>query len=1326
MDVQHQQEDFAKKKLEREQEIQAIQEMLNNITNSSPQKSKISSSSEKLNENYQKIDNLDKKENKMENPSPQATSPVIKKLQRSNTDMQIRFTPKKTDSTRTSRKDTNRASINSNAKPRSKSSSQLPAPSNATKCLQAPANKKTYNPEEARRFMEIQKKKRRSEAANQPEAKANKEKEEIRKRLEELKKNTRKLVSKNLDKKKQQHTTNHRMETDKHAEKQNTENCSTKDSVKTIEKQYTKNDDKDDKPSTIQGLSLHLQKPSVKAYHTDRLKEINDKKECRNKNLQIKDSKGDHELRTSNNSSASRTPLNIPLGENHKRIGLLRKTEDEKDYSFSALNSLHTLKPLNQGKENKSLEALSSKLNTSLAIKINKENVNQHCGKETTSVVNLESGLEDDISDLEIPSKNLQSNSKKSEDTSVIKKENTTEKNQANDLPFLLRPSAAQVYPYNFIMAVRRKLEAISQPHVAPEVPSKKEKIKTTQYTSTSDLVKEVTTLNLAQEKEVEKKRKLVEGLEQQESKKRKSIEGTNGDKNNKQSTKVNKSTDFGNKGTFSMSLESLKSPETYIKDSINNSETCSKNMNISLKESRESAMDSRLNAKSKYKSMESVASNYSSASLPIPISNTLTEVSSLRTESRHTFVHTSQQSLSKQSQLNTEDEVASISSHVFSSPEKKYAKQYQSDFEFAKPRPVSPLSLEKVENLKIKSKQNKLANDSIISQSTMADEDKEIHFSQLLDDFNRSLSQVIQVNEQLKCTLDKSSRILSPRNATGCKLRSPSTHTTETDKQYSSDFEHSPSSTIPQPLENDKLKMRLESTNEKLKCRKRQLFEMANKVKPLLTSQKSSQESEENETPLPNLDLDINIKLISNSSARTTTSLGPEEEDKESEVHARNSEETEGDIESEVYEKRLHTIEQLKENLKQTILESQQKRRKSTEIIDSHSMKGNTEERFPTSRTSRSNMSLFALVVEQEDGREALKEIKPKPTFQENLNKQQNQQKSNHSDCTDKEDLILKYTKCLQEQNSNKMVTQSSKEFQRKNSTQGDYHSASSQSSHKNHQSQQQRCHSNPHSEKSMNTRSHNSQVTREINSETQSDVESLVLSDEREKLRSQDSKPRIASEETNSSSIEEELQETHETVSQENESPPSKHNQTKASINCNNRSKSSKRDTSAFIKSHINRSRGDFQDIVSKEASLNESQFQLAIRSSLRSSSTELAQSADDEVTASSVKSIIKKPHSSNYSSNPPSYNAVTTKHNYKQLQKTGVTSSNTLTSLSPSKASRRISIGTEIVKFFHQYENERSKSNNNNDTMSESSLNYSNVGLVGFNHDISATIK
>ncbi|XP_073813734.1 uncharacterized protein [Musca autumnalis] len=1249
MNLQHQQEDFAKKKQEREQEIQAIQEMLNNITKSkSPQEIKMDATVVQNKETENKTN--EKKEN--------ATTT----LRRSSTDLQLQRAATTTTTTKTniqksvasggrqSRIDSVRSQTSGGGnKPRSKSLQLPPGGNNKNNNSQmSSTNKKTYNPEEARRFMEMQKKKRRSEAALQPEVKANKEKEEIKKRLEELKKNTKKLVSKNLDKKKQQPTTNR---SNPVVEKNEMRSSLKQEKVKEI--------------SSIKGLSLELQKP--KGYQSDR-----SSKETK------KQSEPDNTEAKSLTTPGFTKPC-FPLAENYKRIGLLRKTEDEKDYSFSALKSI------NNDKENRGLEELTSKLSCHIEnnmpkdIAVKKDEMKQKSQEQDM----------DNVTALEVPKKTLQTTPMKSvtnDGEDLTKKGETVAKSQ--DLPFLLRPTTAQVYPYNFIMAVRRKLEAISQS--TPAVPEKREKVlKYSQATSTGDLLPEY--------RESDKKRKLFDNEEENESKKRKSLEG----KEAVLTTKATNPLEVGTKTVLTMSLESLKSPQpqTYTMDT----EKVATSLNKSFHSSQEKSMDAELElsrkTKSKYKSMESIVSNYSTTSLPLAISNTLTEVSSLRTESRHTFGLS--RANSKQSHLNTEDEVTSISSQIFSSPEKKYSKQYQNDFEFAKPRPVSPLSLEKVENLKIKSKTtNKEAH-----LTSGLEEDRELHFSQLLDDFNRSLSQVIQVNEQLKSTLDKSSRILSPRSHVSSK--SSNKESTERQQQYSSDFENSPSTPG-----KEKLKLSLENTNEKLKSRKRQLFEMANKVKPLLTSPpKDSLESEDisnsPDAPLPQLDLNMKLDLKNISSNRTTTTDNQGDEEDESTLQEGghggfHQEVEENQSESEEYGKRLSMIENLKENLKQTIKESQNNRR-------TH----NVEDSTTSARSKKSNMSVYT----SEDGRETLEEVKEKSTTKESERfDKDNQLKKNHTeihleDCRDKEDLILKYTKSLQEENSNeetiilykrnKFVNPKATTAKRASETES-YDSSTSQSNVEEKTSSKYSHHSKSLSQQITQNHSMDSKMeTYSITSKSE-----VMTGRNSQKLDEKNQKQIITN-----SSISEDLQQIQELSNKDNENaPPAPPLKTK------NKSKSHSDHATNFINCHINRSRGDFQELNSKEATLNETQFHLAIRSS-QTSCTDLTQSADDEVTTStttapsSIKSIMKK-QSNNYSSNPPSYSAVaaTKQKSPKEPNPTCITL------LSPSKSSRRISIGTEIIKFFHQYDHERSDAGMQqlNDTMSESSLNYSNVGL------------
>ncbi|XP_061389285.1 uncharacterized protein LOC133324464 [Musca vetustissima] len=382
--VQHQQEDFAKKKQEREQEIQAIQEMLNNITKSKPPEEK-------------KMD-LMMNDEKTKTEKKAAREDNIPILRRSNTDLQMQrstgtaaATTTKTNSQkplsggggggRQSRIDSARSQNGSGVggnKPRSKSL-QLPAGKNENKNVlhsQIPSsnNRKTYNPEEARRFMEMQKKKRRSEAALQPYAKANREKEEIKKRLEELKKNTRKLVSKNLDKKKQ--LTNR------------TDNGKEMEKMERTTPAKIKNNDKSRDKTNVKCLSLELQRPKEVSQPTDRSKEVPNHNKCVESTTQ-------NQL-----TSASTFKSGYPLAENHNRIGLLRKTEDEKDYSFSALRSI------NNDKENRGLEELTAKLSTQIESKVQRDKTINN-KKDDTNRTPLEQDV-DNVADLEIPKKMLQ------------------------------------------------------------------------------------------------------------------------------------------------------------------------------------------------------------------------------------------------------------------------------------------------------------------------------------------------------------------------------------------------------------------------------------------------------------------------------------------------------------------------------------------------------------------------------------------------------------------------------------------------------------------------------------------------------------------------------------------------------------------------------------------------------------------------------------------------------------------------------------------------------------------------------------------------------
>lgn len=780
----------------------------------------------------------------------------------------------------------------------------------------------------------------------------------------------------------------------------------------------------------------------------------------------------------------------------------------------------------------------------------------------------------------------------------------------------------------------------------------------------------------------------------------------------------------------------------------------------------------------SNHKSIESINSeinsNLSSISLQLPISNTLTEVSSLKTESRRTFNHSTKPP-------QTEDDITSLSSQVYSSPEKRCKKSQEEfdflkprpispvifsspekksqkaakDFEFVKPRPVSPLSLDKVHKLKIKRKEVQLVEEK---------EDKEMDFSQLLEDFNRSLSQVIQVNEQLKCTLDKSQQILSPHS---------SKKSTETDKHYSSDFEKS-STKLASSLESDKkLKDSLHRNNENLKQRKRQLFEMAEKVKPLLTPQKRKEE-DTNDKPLPELNLDLKSLSDTPETSETEKPTETEIEDEEevqssSSIQAKHS-----------YEKRLNEIEKLKETLKQTILESKEKR-KEREMLKERERQEYKENEIQTTTLSY-RKEIYKEIKQQTDsikdsqrpkqrGREEYKgnDIQTsnlsyrKQNYKESKEqtdssktRTQNEQQShteseipseietesemaknstrNSTKFSDSNKTLYKdyktyekyekqYKNSLRESSngnskispyeskteSNKSQKETPTDSTRKerletgSSTTKSYslhskeavtdltkdklnnYKTSKENSISNYTKSSNKMSSN-HTQHSLQQKTYETSET-ETYSGTQSEMESL-----KSKSITKTTKNPTAS---ITSSIAEELQNTYETASQDNENIPLTKSK-KLPKNISFKQESSKQ----FIKSHINRSRGDFPETLSKEAQLNETQFQQAIEAAYQISSSEFVQSADDEITSS----VASKSYHHKSISNPPSYNAVAGGRLV------------TKTTSSPSKAQRRISIGSEIVKFFTEYDCERAERRMTiNDSMSESSLNYSNVGLV-----------
>lgn len=1348
-------ENFAKKKQEREQEIKEIQEMLNEIK--SPQKTASQTSEESnrkhiaetaINSTFDKdvLKEVNESDN-IKTPDTQITETVQSRAstttnqncqaistkasntnkppsyRRSSTEVQLtRLTTESQDnlSGRVSRRDiTTRSYATTTAnKPRSKSA-QLPL---SAKDTQSHNRKVGYNPEKARQFMEMQKKQRKSQFLNEPTNKAKIEKEEIKKRLEELKKNTRKLLNKNIQKK---------------------ENIADKNSPKlklNLKPPETKFEEKIEDAQSLTN-DLKTQEFATKTTVTNK----SETERAKNSQKMLENhSRSAHSLRSISETSV------LPLIENHKRIGLLRKMENDKDFSFNS-HKKHNFDKENQNLETLTIQITQSKEKITTEKPSNKDK--QKSGDNTPKETEIQNNVpqetnKEEVSETDRPENNSKSSKRDNDNiplVSLTSKEipkKTTQK-ETLDMPYWLRPSAAQVYPYNFIMAVRRKLEAIAQP-----LDNRIVEEKHNQQTSTTDLQQNVKqkkreSQELAEEKSRKKgKRRRDEGDGQMNNKENKSLNEMVALKHLKPSPQTKDIIEHKTleqvpsaEGFSTKNKEERNSPtdhlvrrqEPFVKSKeqsvsplqkhdktltpwTNISKPIfSKSLTKSTNQNDFKQNSTQLKQPSNHRSMESlnseITSNLSSISLQFPLSNTLTEVSSLRTESRRTFIHSNKPHIE-----NSEDEVTSLASGAVSSPEKRQRLLKTKDFEFAKPRPVSPLSLEKVDKLKIKRKVSDSENEKI---------DGEKDFTQLLEDFNRSLSQVIQVNEQLKSTLDKSQQILSPHS---------SRKSSDTEKQYSSDFEIS-TSKMHTSADEENLKKSLQKNNENLKQRKRQLFEMAEKVKPLLEPQIETQnigeatEQHDGNSALPELNLNMDLKSISNSSQTTTDNKTHTTETEENHIQ-----EEFVPMVSPHYEKRLNEVEKLKETLKQTILESKEKRkereehhRKSkekpelykqdvSETEKSHADTTQSDNRLHSNQILQNSVDTQTDIESISDKSQTQNSIKAPPHSQrefKTLEKYEKQYKNNLRDlnrttldsgsyeqrlkklqdnmkqkCSASSKASYSETYCRAQKEQQKLFP---KTYDSSDSKKSSSQEKTNIGSHRNGEHTKS-LHSNSSSKTNDNVSGSYSSANSELGSVTTQSKESTHSA--KKTINKNDDEPIT-------SSIAEAIQNTYEQIGRENESAPLNENSKYKTDNSNN-------NTENFIKGHINRSRGDFQEITSKEAHLNETQFQRAIQVSSQISSTEFALSADDEITSSVASKSYNKA-----GSNPPSSYKASTVNKIQQ---------NLVTTTSPSKSNRRISIGSDIVRFFSQYDCERNLTQETaNDSMSESSLNYSNIGLV-----------
>ncbi|XP_050326917.1 centrosome-associated protein 350-like isoform X1 [Bactrocera neohumeralis] len=578
--------------------------------------------------------------------------------------------------------------------------------------------RKSYNVEEARKFLKDQKRRRRfqqdTSALKVKGEKTAIEKEEIKKRLEKLRKNSRAIITKNVNKKK-----NSPVALDDRKRK---EIKVDPDLLKNIDVKENNNGEafKDLKTDPV------IEKNEVG---------ISDICPTPPNDNVIKNAE-DKSISNSNLKSIIPDPikeLGIPFPE--KRIGLLRKPET-KDHSFSAIREY------NFDKENIALEMLNPKFVQSVPL-VPKTTSNDKENAKDREEIREEVTYRKPTCDLlhylhadELKNPDLSKvykvdSNRKSCDESNSKREGNTNIT-VNNLPYWLKPSTVQIYPYNFIMAVRRKLEALADVRqTTNQIHIKSQKTANSQIADKTSLSR---------------------------------FDSLNQPLNQKADTAESKYSEG--------SLKTIKTDSERIYTNCNNS-------NIHPTQSQ-----------------SEINSNLSSISVQLLQSSN----NELRTSSNKTNSNPLTYAKSKGFALTSEDDTT-ISSSIFNSPERIIRQRNDTSKSKSEElhRAISPLSLERVENLTIMSSKklktaiaakhvnpnrgdaqtSKMEQNLSHNQSTS----REIDFNQLLNDFNRSLSQVIEVNDRLKTTINKSHEICGTTHTENNSIREADDYTTDFEK---------------------------------------------------------------------------------------------------------------------------------------------------------------------------------------------------------------------------------------------------------------------------------------------------------------------------------------------------------------------------------------------------------------------------------------------------------------------------------------------------------------------------------------------------------------
>lgn len=133
-----------------------------------------------------------------------------------------------------------------------------------------------------------------------------------------------------------------------------------------------------------------------------------------------------------------------------KKIGILRRPEKNSlqnpfDINFCGLNKKLNHFNTNEIHTNLSREQQPTKMNNADGLILN---------------------LELNVPEFELTSKTLKKNTK----TQKLSLESPSSSVQKINTPYWLKPTPMQIYPYNFIMAIRKKLESIANPSVSDSI----------------------------------------------------------------------------------------------------------------------------------------------------------------------------------------------------------------------------------------------------------------------------------------------------------------------------------------------------------------------------------------------------------------------------------------------------------------------------------------------------------------------------------------------------------------------------------------------------------------------------------------------------------------------------------------------------------------------------------------------------------------------------------------------------------------------------------------------------------------------------------------